>query len=52
MKLGKTYIGKTGAKRTPLYYSDCGRFIFVRCVYIDGKEIIKAFDKHHYLFKD
>ena len=52
MVLGKTYIGKTGAKRTPVNYSECGRYINVRCEYPNGTQRTKYFHKDHELFND
>ncbi len=50
MELNKTYTSRTGAKRTPLFYSDCNRFVFVECYYSCGKTINKWFWANHLLF--
>jgi hypothetical protein len=46
----KEYISKTGAKRKPMFLSDCNRFVFVECIYPSGKTINKWFWANHRLF--
>jgi hypothetical protein len=50
MILNKEYKSKSGAIRTPLNYSDCGRYLYTKCIYKDGKILFKWFYKLHRVF--
>ena len=52
MEIGKEYTSRTGTKRTPLYYSDDKRFVFVNCQYADGTTMEKWFWANHHLFEE
>jgi surface antigen len=52
MELNKEYKSNTGAIRQPLYFSQCNRFVFVKCTYSNEKIISKWFWSNHRIFID
>ena len=49
-KINKEYTSKAGAIRTPLFYSECKKFVFVECKYKNGIILKKWFWSNHRLF--